>query len=67
MSTLTSEAVVNFAPVEGAVELREFTATAPGPDEVLVQVGAVGVCGSDLHQWTNSHSWEVNYPVVLGH
>jgi L-iditol 2-dehydrogenase len=27
----------------------------------------VGVCGSDLHQWTGSHSWSVNYPVVLGH
>jgi alcohol dehydrogenase/L-iditol 2-dehydrogenase len=27
----------------------------------------VGVCGSDLHQWTASHSWQVNYPVVLGH
>jgi alcohol dehydrogenase/L-iditol 2-dehydrogenase len=30
-------------------------------------VEAVGVCGSDLHQWTGSHSWKVNYPVVLGH
>ena len=28
---------------------------------------AVGVCGSDLHQWTAQHSWPVNYPVVLGH
>jgi alcohol dehydrogenase/L-iditol 2-dehydrogenase len=27
----------------------------------------VGVCGSDLHQWTADHSWPVNYPVVLGH
>jgi L-iditol 2-dehydrogenase len=25
------------------------------------------VCGSDLHQYTGSHSWKVNYPVVLGH
>ncbi|MEJ7586682.1 MAG: zinc-binding dehydrogenase [Ferruginibacter sp.] len=23
--------------------------------------------GSDLHQWTADHSWQVNYPVVLGH
>ncbi len=28
---------------------------------------AVGVCGSDLHQWTAEHSWPVNYPVILGH
>lgn len=27
----------------------------------------MGVCGSDLHQWSGTHSWKVNYPVVLGH
>ena len=35
--------------------------------QVLLEVAAVGVCGSDLHQWTADHSWPVNYPVVLGH
>ena len=34
---------------------------------MLLEVAAVGVCGSDLHQWTAEHSWPVNYPVVLGH
>jgi alcohol dehydrogenase/L-iditol 2-dehydrogenase len=34
---------------------------------VILAVEAVGVCGSDLHQWTGQHSWPVNYPVVLGH
>jgi L-iditol 2-dehydrogenase len=34
---------------------------------VLLEVAAVGVCGSDLHQWSATHSWQVNYPVVLGH
>jgi alcohol dehydrogenase/L-iditol 2-dehydrogenase len=34
---------------------------------VLIRVGAVGVCGSDLHQWHGPVSWRVNYPVVLGH
>jgi alcohol dehydrogenase/L-iditol 2-dehydrogenase len=33
----------------------------------LLEVANVGVCGSDLHQWTADHSWPVNYPVVLGH
>ena len=36
-------------------------------DDILLEVAAVGVCGSDLHQWTCDHSWPVNYPVVLGH
>src|SRR5207237_10556280 len=30
-------------------------------------VGAVGVCGSDIHQYHNSQSWPVRVPVVLGH
>jgi L-iditol 2-dehydrogenase len=32
-----------------------------------LQVGAVGVCGSDVHQYHNSQSWTVRVPVVLGH
>jgi alcohol dehydrogenase/L-iditol 2-dehydrogenase len=38
-----------------------------GPDDVLMKVKAVGVCGSDLHMWTGDQSWEVKYPMVLGH
>jgi len=62
-----SPAVVNFAPDPGSVEVREFAKPTIGVDDVLVEVAAVGVCGSDLHQWTASHSWPVNYPIVLGH
>jgi alcohol dehydrogenase/L-iditol 2-dehydrogenase len=32
-----------------------------------VAVQAVGICGSDLHQFAGNQSWKVNYPVVLGH
>jgi L-iditol 2-dehydrogenase len=60
-------AVVNFAPNPHSVELREIPVPSIGPDDVLLQVAAVGVCGSDLHQWTAEHSWPVNYPVTLGH
>ena len=64
---MKSPAVVNFSSEPHSVELREFTRPDPGPDDVLLEVEAVGVCGSDLHQWTATHSWKVNYPVVLGH
>ncbi len=64
---MSSAAVVNFAPQSGCVEIREFERPTTGPDEVLLEVANVGVCGSDLHQWTADHSWPVNYPVVLGH
>ena len=62
-----STAVVNFASDRGSVELREVSVPDIGPDDVLLEVANVGVCGSDLHQWTGDHSWPVNYPVVLGH
>jgi alcohol dehydrogenase/L-iditol 2-dehydrogenase len=50
-----------------AVELREMPVPAIGEEEVLLRVGAVGVCGSDVHQYHNSQSWPVRVPVVLGH
>ncbi len=63
----TSPAVVNFSREPHSVELRDFAHPVAGPEDVILAVEAVGVCGSDLHQWTSSHSWPVNYPVVLGH
>lgn len=60
-------AVVNYAPEKGSVEIREMEKPAIGEEDVLLEVANVGVCGSDLHQWTADHSWPVNYPVVLGH
>ena len=63
----SSAAVVNFAPEKGSVEIREIDKPVIGEEDVLLEVSNVGVCGSDLHQWTADHSWPVNYPVVLGH
>jgi alcohol dehydrogenase/L-iditol 2-dehydrogenase len=61
------KAVVNFAPEKGSVELRTLPIPEIGEEDVLLKVANVGVCGSDLHQWTADHSWPVNYPVILGH
>src|SRR5579883_2564681 len=33
------------------VELREFPDPEPGPGEVVVRIGAAGLCGSDLHAY----------------
>jgi len=60
-------AVVNYSAEKYSVELREVPVPAIGPEDVLLEVAAVGVCGSDLHQWLGTQSWKVNYPVVLGH
>lgn len=64
---MKSIAVVNYAPEKGSVEIREIEKPTIGDEDVLLEVANVGVCGSDLHQWTADHSWPVNYPVVLGH
>jgi D-arabinose 1-dehydrogenase-like Zn-dependent alcohol dehydrogenase len=59
--------LVNFAKEPGSVELRELPVPEIGEEDVLLSVHFVGICGSDLHQFHGSHSWRVNYPVVLGH
>lgn len=64
---MKAAAVVNYAEAKGSVEIREIEQPEIGDGEVLLEVANVGVCGSDLHQWTSDHSWPVNYPVVLGH
>jgi L-iditol 2-dehydrogenase len=61
-------ALVHFALEEGAVELREVPRPDNlGEDELLLASRAVGVCGSDIHQYHNTQSWPVDVPVILGH
>ncbi len=60
-------AVVQYALKERAVELREVPIPKPTRDHVLVKVSAVGICGTDVHQYLNEHSWPVNVPVIMGH
>ncbi len=64
---IKSKAVVNYGRDPHSVEVREVETPSLKYDEVLVEVKSVGVCGSDVHQWESTHSWGVNYPVVLGH
>jgi L-iditol 2-dehydrogenase len=48
-------------------DVRE--AAPPGPGEVLVRIGSVGVCGSDLHTYEDGRIGDtvVQEPLVLGH
>jgi L-iditol 2-dehydrogenase len=59
--------LVNYGREPLSVELREVPIPEIGDRDVLLRVGAVSICGSDLHQWRGSHSWPVNYPCILGH
>ena len=61
-------AVVHYELSEGGVELRQVPSPErPGEGEVILRTEAIGVCGSEVHQYHNSHSWPVNVPVILGH
>jgi L-iditol 2-dehydrogenase len=64
---MMQSAVVQYALEPLAVELRDVGVPAIGDADVLLHVGAVSVCGSDVHQAYNTQSWPVNVPVVLGH
>lgn len=48
------------------VELVEMPEPQPGPGEVLLEVGYVGLCGSDLNAYRGT-SPMVSYPRVMGH
>ena len=47
-------------------EYREEPDPNVGPGEALVQVDAVGVCGSDMHAW-HGHDPRRVPPLILGH
>src|SRR5260370_24832527 len=63
MSPLTQAAVVHYALKPDGVELREIAVPPIGEDDVLLEVGAVSVCASDVHQARNTQSWPGNVPV----
>jgi L-iditol 2-dehydrogenase len=49
--------------------LTEQSIEDPGPGEVQVRVGAVGICGSDVHSYAEGSIGDspCTYPMVLGH
>ncbi len=53
----------------GEIEIEERPLPEPGPGQVLVEVSSVGVCGSDVHYFTEGRigDFVVNAPLVLGH
>ena len=59
------KAVVKYERGKGLVEIREVPKPIPKDDEVLIEVKAVSVCGSDLHIYHDRHPYWP--PVTLGH
>jgi L-iditol 2-dehydrogenase len=61
------KAVVKFGRQNGDVEVRDVTEPSIGPDQVLLDVKASSVCGSDVHMWREHQSWAIKLPLILGH
>ena len=53
----------------GDVRLHDEPVPVPGPDEVLLRVTAVGLCGSDLHWLIDGGigDAQIAAPLVVGH
>jgi len=57
MATLTGKKTIVFSQAD---------IPSPGPDEVLIQVRRMGICGSDIHAYHGAHPY-MSFPIVLGH
>lgn len=60
------------AVLHGVKDLRVDQVPVPGapaPGEVQVQIGKVGICGSDVHYWQHGRigDFVVAEPMILGH
>lgn len=64
---MKNQAAVLYAPHDVRIEERPIP--QPGPNEVLIEVKAVGVCGSDVHYYEHGRigSYVVRQPLILGH
>lgn len=56
-----------FCGVGHPFEVQEIPKPTPGPGEVLVQVMAAGLCGSDVHIAVEGTTAPAYLPMVLGH
>jgi L-iditol 2-dehydrogenase len=53
----------------GDVRVEEHPMPTPGPNEVVVGIRSVGICGSDVHYYEHGRigDFVVSSPMVLGH
>lgn len=49
------------------LELMDFPDPTPGPDEVVVEMKASGMCGTDLHKYRLPKPATPANPVIMGH
>lgn len=60
-------ALVKYGNKDGQVEIRDVPVPMIGPDDVLLQVKSVGICGWDIEMWRHKMANPVTVPVIQGH
>lgn len=58
------KAAVAYAPRD--IRLTDVPRPVPGAGDVLLDVAAVGICGSDIHLFRGDHPYRV-FPLIYGH
>src|SRR4051794_33831851 len=68
-TTATSRQTRSLLLKEHEVTVEETDVPSPGPMQVLIEVAAVGICGSDVHYFEHGRiaDFVVREPLVLGH
>ena len=61
------KAVVKYGMEDGMVELRDMPEPEVGLGEIIMDVQAAGVCGSDIEFYRNAMTYPINVPVIQGH
>lgn len=66
---MTTQMKASFLKKQGEVAVETVPVPALEFDQVLVQVAAVGVCGSDVHYYQHGRigPYVVDHPLILGH
>jgi 2-desacetyl-2-hydroxyethyl bacteriochlorophyllide A dehydrogenase len=67
----TMKAFVKIKPEPGGAEYSDFEMPRIGPEEVLIEVKAAGICGTDghLYDWADNivREYKPKLPLVMGH
>jgi alcohol dehydrogenase len=53
-------------PAVKQMEIREFDWPVIGPRDMLVEIQACGICGSDAHHFWED-AWHTRFPIIPGH
>jgi L-iditol 2-dehydrogenase len=59
------KAIVKFAEGYGNLEIRDIPKPEIKEHEILIEIKAAGICGTDLHHYEVGN--HIAIPVVLGH